>query len=294
MINLRRNALEAKTRLMQRQRASDELRKVTTRAVVYKLLLIGPTLFMGAIGVQSRLATETFQATQCSPAQQKAITAYVEPVRMAVELYNKHQGDPKQARLIAADWVSQAEKGELEPLPPISYSDSLNEGVKNQIKVASDGVITNLEASARREIKAKNYDLAAKDLLLGIQFSEILKYSDFGAVNAISMRQRGFVNKLAHLATRIKPETRQDVKATLASVQTGEQAIRNLGSVYLRNLSIELQEEAARDQEASTHYAFDAGQTQVVEPQLRRAQHAQQSLLTAIHQLVTKLSNKSA
>jgi hypothetical protein len=184
-------------------RASEELRRMSVRSVLVKGLSISPIIFVGAVCAQSRFYQDPFQQVFNTPSQESAISAYIEPVKLARESFASSKS-AATTRSVAMVWLEGNANRTLKPLLPCSPDDTLRSPIKGQILGACDSIVERLTVLANDECEGKKFTQAAQDYVLALRTCEILKYSDSVSLSVQASRERGLL-KLMNIASVAMP-----------------------------------------------------------------------------------------
>src|SRR5690349_6203207 len=105
------------------------------RTLLYRLMVISPIALITWIVGTGRFATDTFEFAAATQLQQQAITAYRPVVKATTPLRARgYQPTPEEIRRVAKLWIEGHRKGELKPLTPAYLADSIQIGIKGEIR----------------------------------------------------------------------------------------------------------------------------------------------------------------
>lgn len=200
------------------------------RKLVHELMVVSPVMLILGIAVSARTRVDDFEPIGYGTDLQQRLTAYVVPVREVSKLSHAQRSKrhPDRVRKVAAYWVELGKRGTLQPLPPSDSSDSLREGVKAQVFRSVDYLAKELLHLSDADIRAGKHDLAADDLLLGLELLAILKYSDLYAVGLSSLRQRQMLASLGSISGTISAKKATEAGRRLAELERGGSSLGRL------------------------------------------------------------------
>ena len=190
------------SRIQRRERASEELRRMSLRTVMYRLFTISPLVLAGTIAAESRFHLDMFQTVACTSKQENEISAYIEPVRQAEKLLWL-RSSPDKVRRVAAAWIEGAKTGHLKPLEPVSADDSIETSIKGEIASASRSVQAKLMALSKSEAQRQEYAQAIEDAMTALRVGEVIKYSDAVSLANTATTQRGIIRNLSDLTVQL-------------------------------------------------------------------------------------------
>jgi hypothetical protein len=196
---------------------------MSARKHFYQALAISPALMMVFIGVKSRTATPSFRPVS-GVSQQANINAYIPLVRQVRQAAADGNGQlsADEARKIAQSWVSQAQRGVLQPLRPAFYEDSTEDNAKSQILTAKTQVVIALIGFAQKDGTAQT---TASDLELALQLTTSLKYSDFLSIYTCGTEQRKILQAMDPLIPQLKGQDLVTLKQSILSARGSEDQI---------------------------------------------------------------------
>jgi len=247
-------------RIQRKEKASEELRSMSIRGSIYRLLTITPLVLACAIAAESRFHEDMFQSVSCTVKQEREISAYIEPVRQSDQLRSP-SATPEMIRDAARVWIHGAADGTLKPLQPVSVDDSMEVGIKGDISTANKLVQTRLLGLMQREAKEGEYDGVIGDALLALRVSEVIKNSDSVSLANEANNQRIVLRKLKGFVPEFNRAQGQRLHAELAAFLKHQQpmddiikdAKGNLERDYQRDTQNEL---AVGDAESAAEVAL--------------------------------------
>ena len=206
------------------------------RTLAYRLLVISPIIYVGAIVVRARLYIDPYAFTSCTAKQQEAFLAYRDVFAEAAGFQGlpASQVDHERLRVVASRWVEGAQSGQLRPLTPVHLDDYSRDGVKQQISRVRDVLSQRLLSCAKEELENKQPVQAAKDVLMAIRVTEAMKYSDPYSVSHSGMMQRTLINFLPRIADHLKPAERLWIRAQLKEIREQQQPLEPMARLIAR------------------------------------------------------------
>lgn len=242
------NILEAlsQVRIQRVRRASEKLRRMSVRGVLYRFCAVSPLILVCTIAAQSRFFVDPFQPLSCTAGQEQDITAYIGPVKAASQL-ELIKGDRDTIRRVADMWVRGAEKGVLRPLEPISADDSMESPIKSQIAAANRLIQSRLTSIARREYQAGKYEQATSDDLLALQVGDVIKFSDAFSLAGGSAADRSILAHLTQVASHLSDSKKADLREELALFMRRQQSIKPIVRLAQWNIERETQREIVNE-----------------------------------------------
>ncbi len=190
------------------------------RTLLYRLLIISPVALITWIVGTGRVLSDNFEFVGCTEQQQKDIAAYRNVVVMTTPLkLRSYRRNPAQIRSIAAEWVKQHEAGKLKPLTPAFLGDSIQDGVKSEIRLCESSLYIQLRLLSEREIRAGNTDQALKDIYACLGVSQVLRGSDALAESACCQQQRSTLEDLTPMLRFLKPKQLEEARKRLMALR---------------------------------------------------------------------------
>ncbi len=187
----------------------------------YRLLVIGPLLFVGSIAIRARIGIQQWDFPACTHKQEDDISAYRRVACDALQFRDIRFGkvDRTKLRTVAQSWVEGRRLGILKPLTPAFLGDSIREGVKQQIRQAAGVLVCHLQDIGKLELQSGRPRRACEDILLAMQVSEVLKYSDPYAVALAGIEQRTSIKILDSVAPKLAPFDRGELAVRLEQLR---------------------------------------------------------------------------
>lgn len=196
---------------------------MSKRTWVYRLMMVGPALTVGYIGLEARSGQASFVTPHYSYELNRRILAYREPLHQ-MQVHNLRTGKPANmdsVRTVAKFWIKEHKAGRLKELPTEYRGDSIREGVKGQIKLAAQKLISELFRSAE-SVKDENPRLALQDLHLALQVSAIIRRSDLFSMGYFGTREKVILDEMVEMTPSLNKQDLTYVQTILSQVSTDE------------------------------------------------------------------------
>lgn len=199
------------------------------RKLVYELMVAAPFLFLAIIAVRSRLNVDPYLPVDNTPELEARISAYVQPVRNVMALGSKGPTElnPDSVRRIASEWIAAHRRGELKPLVPGYFGESVRDGIKGQVFAAKDRLTLGLLALAQQEATTGRPEQACRDYVSAYRLCQIAKFSDFMSVVDASRRQCRILDALGPLLEGAESTVRTEI-ASLVEPDSGARIAKML------------------------------------------------------------------
>ncbi|MEQ1935809.1 MAG: hypothetical protein ABL962_18285, partial [Fimbriimonadaceae bacterium] len=170
--------------------------------------------------------------------QQNAIRAYRPYVAETDHL--EHNGHtPGQVRAASAHWLQGYLSGELQPLTPVEVGDSVNEGIKRQIRCSRDWLMFTLRLVAKKEEAAGKHDQAFTDYIQALRLGQILKGSDATAERVSSSYQSEILRELMRIAPSVSKSSLTNFVVTANTLKKEpdslDRIIRQFGAMVMQD-----------------------------------------------------------
>ncbi|MEQ1822024.1 MAG: hypothetical protein ABL949_05925 [Fimbriimonadaceae bacterium] len=220
------------------QHANDLNGIMGAKTLLYKLMVLSPIFFIVWIAGTGRFRNDGFQFVACTVKQQQAIRAYRPYVSHAAPVEQGY-ASPEQIRSVCNTWINGYRKGDLQPLTPVQVGDSVNEGIKRQIRVTRDSLILELRKVAKQERRLKNYDQAFQDYALAIVVDQILKGSDATAERVSAVSQTENLREIEKLIPNVSRANLASFLVTVQSIKDGngtfDRVVRQFGVMVMQD-----------------------------------------------------------
>lgn len=173
-------------------------------------MAMAPVACLVFLGAQSR-GTAPMHVILTPPEEgQRAITAFVEPVRRVVSLgleANVPDRAPNpEARAVAAQWNDGWSSGALRPLPRLRYEDSARDGYRGAIFAKQRALIDEIEQLADQAERQGRRSQAIEDWVTVVELARILRYDDLVSACSHALTQ---LKALHHIEALGPPEAGQ-------------------------------------------------------------------------------------
>ncbi len=201
------------------QVASDD-QTTRPRRISEGLFVACPVLFSAFVALYSRNYQDRYQVPSSTPQQESTVLAYAPYIRQTNQLFSKNAYSINRTEMlqVAGNWEKADESGILQPLPKVSFEDSIQQGVRGQIIHSKSMLVSALYEDARDLESNGRPNQAAQEVLLGVNLSQGLKYSDFNSVFLSDVEQRRAASFLERNATKLDGQTKQNAKALFAKI----------------------------------------------------------------------------
>ena len=200
-------------------------------------MMLGPVMLTLGVTVDSRTRTETFRFVNASPEEQAKVEAYQEPYQAALKA---NQEGVVSVRKVAAKWIALRASKQLEPLEPIAYEDTMQEGVKGQINLAIHTMGSILLNSAQKEIKEEKFSQAAQDSMLAANLVRTVKYIDFQGLGSAGILERRSLHVLSEVLAALPQSERAAYVSPLNNLRMPKEALGRMAAKQ-RNLFMDYQ-----------------------------------------------------
>jgi hypothetical protein len=193
------------------------------RITLYRLMVCAPAVLVSGIAVQSRTFEDDYLPVKMTAEQNARIEAYIPFVKEASDA--ARQPDPDLWRATATHWIDADREGKLKEVFPIAFDDVSTEGAKDSIFTSKLILSRRLAHFAYSPIVREEPKLAAKDLVLSIQLSEVGKFSDFNTVQTSAILQRIALHSLAKILPKLSPADLTDVRCKLVALAERQKSL---------------------------------------------------------------------
>ncbi len=195
---------------------------MSSRTLVYKLMVAGPVVLTLGIGVQARTNYEEFEPLGYLKPENDAVTSYVPVVRKTDSIIKGEttEADLPLCRQVAQMWVEDSKTGQIKPLKPAFYEDTMVDGAKGEITKAASRVIDILNLAARREMERKDTKNGVADTLLAMDVARVLKYTDFTTLAMYGSQHRRGISIIRGHVGDLNTEQKAAVLAELPKLST--------------------------------------------------------------------------
>ncbi len=186
---------------------------MSSRTLVYKLMVAGPVVLTLGIGVQARTNYEDFEPLGYLKPENDAVSSYV-PVMRKTMPYLKadaNEANVAECRQIAQMWIQDYKTGEIKQLRPAFYEDTMTDGAKGEITKAVSRITDGLNSAARREMQKGDVKSGVSDALMAMETARILKYTDFTTLAMYGSQHR---RSISIIRSRV-PDLNADQKAAI-------------------------------------------------------------------------------
>lgn len=210
----------AKLIVEKQQLATKHYHVMPAKKLVYQAMVAMPALFMLGLGFKARTDQDPFEFVCPTPKQNTAILAYANVVRDSakVPLDPFTAAQARSTRRIAREWVAGADSGELQPLQPVSFDDSMRDGIKSEIMTRNSTTASSILYLAAMEAEDHNWNRAIQDAILGMRVGDVIKYSDYSTVLQGAIYDRRGLKILETAVPHLAPQNRLKLRKDLVFV----------------------------------------------------------------------------
>jgi len=181
-----------------------------------RLLIALPFAAMTFVGVRARTQPNPFQFVTASPAQAKAMEAYVPYVTEAERtLQPDFSSGEVAAKKVATDWLAGATNGKLRQIEAPDYCDPSSVGVRREIVSANALIANTLVDRASEDLQNKNYEATADAAFLAAEVGRTTEMFDLYSVGTETCVQRDALSRLQAALPHLPGAEQQTLKARL-------------------------------------------------------------------------------
>lgn len=199
------------------------------RTLLYRLMVISPIALITWIVGTGRFSTDSFVTEAATQRQHKAISAYEHVVTISSPMRaRQYRPEPEHVRRAAKAWIDGYRNGQLKPLTPSFIGDSVQEGVKSEIRSCQTAVTLHLHQLAMREARAGRFDAALEDLKAAMMVSQVLRSSDAIAETACCHEQSNALTRLMSFADQLSQQQLRDLRAELIDLRDSAPSLERL------------------------------------------------------------------
>jgi len=190
------------------------------RTLLYRLMVISPIALIIWIVGTGRFAVDTFEVSAATRKQHEAISAYRGVVKATTPLRARdYRPAPDELRRIANMWIEGFLSGRLVPLTPSFVGDTVQSGVKSEIRSCQAALTQQLLVLAGREARSGQIDQALADIRVSLLVSQILRASDPLAEAACSQEQGHAIARLREMLDRLNGDQLEQIQLELTQLK---------------------------------------------------------------------------
>lgn len=199
------------------------------RTLLYRLMVISPIALITWIVGTGRFATDSFEFAAATQKQHEAISAYQEVVRVTTPFRSRqYETNPDEVRAAAQMWIDGHESGKLQPLTPAFLGDSIQNGIKNEVRACQASLTLQLQQLALAATKEGRYGEALLDLRRALAVSQVLRSSDAIAESSCCQELGVTLARLGKLLPHLATEELAALRSDLLRHRNGAQPLDRL------------------------------------------------------------------
>jgi len=184
------------------------------------VLLACPIVFTVFVGVYSRSYDDPHIVPSGTPAQDALVFAYVPFVKETGQVFGS-SAEPQNRKAmlkLAHKWDTASQNGILQPLLPVSFEDSPQEGARSSVMHAKATLVSGLLDDATSLVHANKNHEAVQEALLATRLTESLKYSDLTSVNVANTEEDRALGILRRAGSRLDAAGKAEVRDGLSAI----------------------------------------------------------------------------
>lgn len=190
--------------------------------LLYRLMVISPIALITWIVGTGRFAADNFETSASTTKQHAAISAYRGVVKATTPLRARDaQPEPTEIRRLARLWIEGYFSGKLVPLTPAFVGDTVQSGVKAEIRACQSALSLKLQQLASKESKKGDTARALEDIRTALVVSQILRASDPLAEAACCMEQGNALTRLRPMLEDLEANQLLDLQSDLIVLKEG-------------------------------------------------------------------------
>jgi hypothetical protein len=140
----------------------------------------------------------------------------------------QYEPDARHIRKAASMWIEGYRSGRLKPLTPSFVGDTIQDGIKGEIRSCQSAVSLQLHYLAMREARMGNFDQALADLRASMIVSQVLRSSDPIAETACCQEQGHALQKLMAISEHLSLSQLQALQAELIDLRDSAPSLERL------------------------------------------------------------------
>jgi len=192
-------------------------------------MVISPIALITWIIGTGRFFTDDFVPDGATRLQHEHISAYHDVVTISSPMRaRQYEPDADQIRRAANMWIEGYRSGKLKPLSPAFVGDTIQDGIKGEIRSCQSAVSLQLHYLAMREARAGKFDQALEDLRAAMVVSQVLRSSDPIAEAACCQEQGHALQKLVAISENLSREQLRDLRAELIDLRDSAPSMERL------------------------------------------------------------------
>ena len=194
------------------------------------ILIACPLAFCGFLSVSSRVWRDPFVVPAGNADTDARTFAYSDYVKQVTLLLADQNASQDRTRILglAKQWDADANCGRLQPLTPISFEDSPEQGQRGRILATKTKLASFLVQDGERLARDGFVDQGVDEALLALRLNESLRYSDLTTVYCTGIQERSQIDFLRKWRPKMKTATRARVHEELQVVSRNLLKIRDI------------------------------------------------------------------
>ncbi len=205
------------------------------KKAVLNLLVVGPFLLLGLIGLNARMNRAAWSFVEYGPVTSNKIYAYIEPIIIA-SLASRHGATEAEVLDALGVWTEGLRSGYLNDVPPASAELDGISGAYQQILASKHMLLASAEKIALSREKDGDFVGAAEIYSMIIEIGDVAKYSEFSSFTIGSVDQAKALRSIARIAPKLTVEERKQVALSLRPLTnprlTFLDVIENISAAY--------------------------------------------------------------
>jgi len=195
---------------------------------VHRFVQASPILFAGYLFAVSHTANSSFQSVTDTPTQDAHIMAYAPFVKDAQSVTHRQTINRFELIALANKWDAGVKAGDLLPVTPVTFEDSVQDGARGTIFHAKALVVNALLDDASDQARNGNHQNSVDETLLALRLTESLKYSDFHSVFLSNVEEGRAIGLLRSESGSIDDATKANVRTALLAINKGDDQLETL------------------------------------------------------------------
>jgi hypothetical protein len=189
------------------------------------VLLACPVLFTGFVGLYSRNYDDMHTVPSGTEVQDQVAFAYIPYIQGTKQVFGLTSEPKSRTAMLALanKWDKASQKGELQPLLPVSFEDSPEEGARSAIMRAKGTLVSGLLDDATELAHQGKALESAREALLATRVTESLKYSDFTTVNVGNTEEDRALALLKKVSPNLDAAGKAEVRNGLTAITANSQ-----------------------------------------------------------------------
>jgi len=212
---------------MFRQPGDQPEKQIQTRNVSKKVMAACPMLVLASIFAVSHTGSYQFSTPSATPSQDSQILAYVPYVKATNRILRSASAKSGEVLSLAKKWDAANQTGQLTPLSPVSFEDTIEDGARGDIFRAKAALVDKLLTNADQKMQ-RDHAGAVDETLLAMRLTESLKYCYFRSVFNASVEEEREISLLRNNENSFDTATKQRIHAAISQVNANTQDLKAL------------------------------------------------------------------